>query len=185
MAFLHILTITTLAALAAASPLAKRQSIGYELKVAIPADTAINANGAAFWTGKKTKTFCAEQPSSECGGFPNVTTIYVDSSGGASMYAEVPGGQDIYIAPSGALSFTEPHTEGVFPTGSITTGFSIVADGERLLFKQSSTKSPGWALCGTEGQVFALIPGAECAEPKTVIGIFAEGVSELGAFQYE
>ena len=41
---------------------------------------------------------------------------------------EVPGGQQIYVAPNGAVSFTQAHS-GLAPTGSIFAGFSVEDDG--------------------------------------------------------
>lgn len=43
----------------------------------------------------------------------------------SEQYVEVPGGQRVYVAPSGALSYTRPHSAYI-PPGSSTTGFKYV-----------------------------------------------------------
>lgn len=100
------------------------------------------------------------------------------------MAANVPGGQDIYVTSDGALSFTEAHEEGIYPNGSYTQGFAFTPTGGLDLFTFDGAVNQGWALCGDDGQVFALVEGNSCDNPRPV-QIEVTAAPGLGAFQYE
>ena len=82
------------------------------------------------------------------------------------MYSEVPGGQDVYVNSTGALSFTFAHEEGNFPPGSATKGFST----KNGVFTFTGLGSTGWIACpifkdGTGPyQVFAKVKGISNAD---------------------
>ena len=172
---------------AVSSPLNVRQSYGFLMTVAGGNDDVdgevITANGKEFWLGKETKTSCPTGV--DCGSFPNITTIDIgdDTIG---MYAIVPGGQDIYFKPSGALSFTDPHEEGVFPTGSITKGFYDAHEGDS--FRLFSDNSTTFYTCGDEFpfQIYGKLKGVKtaCATPVE-FGIVLTEATFIGAYQYE
>ncbi|KAL8865251.1 MAG: hypothetical protein Q9174_006987 [Haloplaca sp. 1 TL-2023] len=83
---------------------------------------SINANGRAFWIGKNTTTYCPLKPESNCP--PGKDTIFsVGSGGGAGLNTVVPGGQSIYVAPNGALGFTQAHSAS-YPPGSVFQKFT-------------------------------------------------------------
>ncbi|CRG91352.1 hypothetical protein PISL3812_08400 [Talaromyces islandicus] len=128
---------------------------------------SINAANSKFWIwGPGPKTYCP----------PNITgcqktnstliDLYLDN-GAAGLYANIPGGQDIFVAPDGSLSFTEPHMEGVFPPGSIAySGFTYTAPAEPgtvaiLGFKGNG--STGFVACPRKGaypwQIYVQLPG--------------------------
>jgi len=66
----------------------------------------INAEGQAFYLGLSgPATYCPSQVD-VC---PPVTGTVTDGAL-TSLYVEVPGGQQIYVAPGGALSFTQAHS---------------------------------------------------------------------------
>ncbi|KAL2054645.1 hypothetical protein ABVK25_004948 [Lepraria finkii] len=124
---------------------------------------SINANNGSFWIGKPTLSYCIpEVPPGDCP--PGTTTALLAGDGGASMDADVPGGQDVYIsATNAALSFTEPHTEG--GENGTTTNFSYTnsTDGGPGEFSFTGLNATGFVACpslnGTAPwQIFAALP---------------------------
>ncbi|KAI2463090.1 hypothetical protein F4781DRAFT_146253 [Annulohypoxylon bovei var. microspora] len=84
---------------------------------------AINANNGKFRVNKNTT---ADFPDGieglDCSAYPGTNTVFVEGNGTISMNVGVPGGQQIYIAKDGSLSYTIPHSREL-PDGSTTTGF--------------------------------------------------------------
>ncbi|KAJ6066701.1 uncharacterized protein N7446_003738 [Penicillium canescens] len=72
----------------------------------------LNAAGQKFWLGGTTASYCPSQVKDCPAG--NQTVF---APGGTSMDTEVPGGQQVYIDPNGALSFTQAHSANI-PAGS-------------------------------------------------------------------
>ncbi|RDK37405.1 hypothetical protein M752DRAFT_287080 [Aspergillus phoenicis ATCC 13157] len=73
-----------------------------------------------FYLGGRTSSYCPPGVASEGECPPGNETIIV---GGNGLAVSVPGGQQIYILPTGALSFTAPHSS-YMPPGSSTGPFS-------------------------------------------------------------
>ncbi|GKZ35116.1 hypothetical protein AbraIFM66950_005666 [Aspergillus brasiliensis] len=73
-----------------------------------------------FYLGGRTSSYCPPGVASEGDCPPGNETIIV---GGNGLAVSVPGGQQIFILPSGALSFTSPHSS-YMPLGSSTGPFS-------------------------------------------------------------
>lgn len=124
---------------------------------------SINANNGDFWIGKPTLSYCIpEVPAGDCP--PGTATALLVGDGRASMDADVPGGQDVYIsATNGALKFTEAHTEG--GENGTTTGFSYTnsTDGGLGEFSFTGLNATGFVACpslnGTAPwQIFAALP---------------------------
>ena len=107
-----------------------------------------------------------------------------------------------YVRESGALSFTEPHQEYVFPANSYTNGLSYSTNENNITFLtftggQANTflACPTSATAPTSYQVFAnvvgfnnsVVPGGDigkCLGFGLIAEIIADG-SPFGAFQYE
>lgn len=133
--------------------------------------TAINASGGKFYINSNTSTYCPDEvPGLDCSAYSGSQTVFVIGNGTTTMSLDVsvPGGQQVYIAPDGSLSYTQAHS-ALMPTGSIVTGFGRVrseASGAPVVLY-----NPGlsWYLCPvTEGeprertyQVFASSEGVE------------------------
>jgi len=83
---------------------------------------SINASGGKIWIGKETSSYC---PVDTCPS-GKVTAFLVNDT--AAMDVVVPGGQQVYIDPTGALSFTQAHSAYI-PEGSILTGFHLTDSG--------------------------------------------------------
>ncbi|KAL8670651.1 MAG: hypothetical protein Q9168_004813 [Polycauliona sp. 1 TL-2023] len=80
----------------------------------------INASDYSFWIGKDTTTYCPLEPASSC---PpgNQTVLVAGNGGGASMDTNVPGGQSVYVAPNGKLSYTIAHSASIPPGSAVKT----------------------------------------------------------------
>ena len=75
---------------------------------------------------------------------------------------EVPGGQQVYIAPGGALKFTVPHSAAM-PPGSIKSGFEYQPGQPFGHWTWTGESGSGWMACPADGayQVFANVEDAE------------------------
>ncbi|MCJ1359730.1 MAG: hypothetical protein MMC33_009732 [Icmadophila ericetorum] len=69
-------------------------------------------------------------------------TQTVFANGGSALDVEVPGGQQVYIAPSGLLTYTRAHSSS-YPPGSQFGGFGAL-DGEYVI---TSPAGQGWLAC--------------------------------------
>ncbi|KAF3929094.1 hypothetical protein ABW20_dc0106607 [Dactylellina cionopaga] len=86
---------------------------------------ALSATGREIWLGKKTTTYCPLSPASQCPKGKD-TSFYINSAS-SGMNTVVPGGQQLYIGPDGALGYTQAHSAST-PPGSIIAGFKILED---------------------------------------------------------
>jgi len=98
---------------------------------------SLNANSTAFYLKRDTSTSCALSSGCPAG---NVTAVSISETGTLHMSDEVPGGQQVYISPSGILTYTEPHSPAL-PSDAITDGFSYTA---------GTSTSPGSLTHGTD-----------------------------------
>ncbi|KAF2088676.1 hypothetical protein K490DRAFT_73039 [Saccharata proteae CBS 121410] len=143
---------------------------------------SINANGGAFYIGKPTQSYCPESVGDAC---PDGTyTVFSGGDDTLSMDVEVPGGQQVYIAPSGALTFTAPHSASM-PEGSISNGFTL---SEGTSFGYLSWTN-GFVACPSANgsapyQVFGAIPSLNTS---SCLGFdfLASNATGVGAWEYE
>ncbi|KAF4631471.1 hypothetical protein G7Y89_g6668 [Cudoniella acicularis] len=89
--------------------------------------TGINANGGGFYIGKSPSSYCPTGITGlNCTLYPGASTVLVTGGTAPNMTVSldvaVPGGQQVFVAPNGALSYTPPHSTFA-PTGSIFDGF--------------------------------------------------------------
>ncbi|KAI1484434.1 hypothetical protein F5X96DRAFT_683605 [Biscogniauxia mediterranea] len=85
-------------------------------------DGAIQASGGKFWVGKDASTYCpSDVPDLDCSGYNGTDTVFIGGNNTLSLNVAVPGGQQVYIATDGALSYSVPHAAP--PEGAVTTGF--------------------------------------------------------------
>ncbi|XHF98387.1 hypothetical protein AWENTII_001940 [Aspergillus wentii] len=76
----------------------------------------MTASAQSFWLGGETASYCPLKT----GCPPGKETVF--APGGTGLNVEVPGGQQVYINPDGALSFTQAHSAYIpprFHSGSI------------------------------------------------------------------
>ncbi|KAF7530417.1 hypothetical protein G7054_g9604 [Neopestalotiopsis clavispora] len=175
----------------------------YRLTVFAP-DTAvdgavINAAGNGFYLGlSEPLTYC---PVADLCPATRGTLVY---EGMTAMAVEVPGGQDIYVAPNGQVKYTQAHS-GYMPPGSLTDGWfnkTIVSDcGPRthvldfLATCTDGTHLGGVYLCpnvqdymnGTGASYQLYTKTSEFNETNCVeaIGLVEHGINAtVGAWQY-
>ncbi|QPG95080.1 hypothetical protein C2857_007595 [Epichloe festucae Fl1] len=86
----------------------------------------LEASGNKFWIGKPTSTYCPLN-AEECPKGKD-TTIWVGNElTTCGMNVVVPGGQQVYVAPDGSLSYTQAHSAFV-PPGSTRDGFCLLPE---------------------------------------------------------
>lgn len=108
---------------------------------------AINANDREFWIGKDTSSSCPTEVVTDCPA--GNSTVFSGGNDTLSLSTVVPGGQQVFVAADGSLSFTGPHSADQ-GEGSVATGFST--ESGYLTFGGS-----GFAACpvGEDYQIFA------------------------------
>ncbi|CAI7651322.1 unnamed protein product [Penicillium glandicola] len=117
----------------------------------------LNAAGQKFYLGGETASYCPSQVPN-CP--PGNQTVF--APGGASLDTEVPGGQQVYIDPNGALSFTQAHSASI-PQGSSLGPFNYSADLPWAHYSFAGWGAKGFMACPTDDsrwQVFAAIGNA-------------------------
>jgi hypothetical protein len=106
----------------------------------------------------------------------------------------VPGGQTLYVEPSGALGFTQAHSAEI-PPGAVVGGFSAFQNGA-FLFSGASANGGGWLACpataeqqgaGQMYQIFAQLPQVTFPSGCLEIEILTVDYQGQGpaAWQYE
>ncbi|KAL2852991.1 hypothetical protein BJX68DRAFT_48648 [Aspergillus pseudodeflectus] len=119
----------------------------------------MNAAGQSFWLGGSPATYCP-LPS---GCPPGDLTVLAGNGG--SLSVTVPGGQQIYVSPEGALKFTQAHSASI-PAGSSRGPFEYVPGAANQPFGHyvySGWGASGFMACPTEDskwQVFAALQNA-------------------------
>ncbi|KAJ5721422.1 uncharacterized protein N7483_009356 [Penicillium malachiteum] len=120
--------------------------------------TQMNADGQKFWLGGSTSSYCPDVDGIVCP--PGNQTIF--ASGGNAMDVEVPGGQQVYVDPTGALSFTQAHSASI-PAGSAVGGLSYEAGSPWNHYTFNGWGATGFMACPTSDnrwQVFAAMQNA-------------------------
>lgn len=85
----------------------------------------VTARGGKFYIGAGPPTStCPQSVSYACP--PGNTTIFAGGDQTLSLGVVVPGGQQVYVAADGALSYTIPHSAYI-PAGSVVDQFSRTA----------------------------------------------------------
>ncbi|KAF3158515.1 hypothetical protein TWF225_009922 [Orbilia oligospora] len=148
MVYIKVTTFLSLLAAVSAAPASELESR------AVPKDTAfgflalrsaspihyqsLNASGGKIWLGKKTSTYCP-LPAKQCPKGKD-TSFWINNQGGtAGMNTVVPGGQQVYIGPTGELSYTQAHSAFI-PTGSTQTGFKVT-ERNNIVFLENCNNS--------------------------------------------
>ncbi|KAF3084577.1 hypothetical protein TWF569_006362 [Orbilia oligospora] len=114
---------------------------------------SVNASGQKFYIGlEKPSSYCPTPPvpASSCpsGKYTSVTF----GSGYSSLNVAVPGGQRIYIAPDGSLSYTQAHSAYI-PPGSTQDGFILGPKNKDNGLRPITHKKGGFVACPTKKNV--------------------------------
>ncbi|KAG9560882.1 hypothetical protein KCU71_g295, partial [Aureobasidium melanogenum] len=132
---------------------------------------SVNAAGQKFWLLKDSQTYCPDVVGSAC---PNTTsTQFAGGDNTLSLDTIVPGGQQVYVAVDGSLSFTAPHSAST-GTGSFVTGFSVAQNGEHIQFQGDD-----WLACPS-GDHYAVYAAAIAKDASACTG-FAFRIAESTA----
>ncbi|KAJ8061415.1 hypothetical protein OCU04_009236 [Sclerotinia nivalis] len=178
---------TLLASSAAATPIVSARSAGNAFGlIAIRSGSnlqnqAINAFEGGLWIGKETSTYCPLASGCPAGKWTN----FVAGEDTLDLNVEVPGGQQVYVADSYAVSFTAPHSADTH--GGKAAGWKYTA-GEGSNLGSLSFTDYGFIACASTDvgtyQVF-LTPGGEGTGNCTSIAVATVPSSDVGASAWE
>ncbi|KAH3014434.1 hypothetical protein KXW60_008300 [Aspergillus fumigatus] len=121
----------------------------------------MTASRNSFWLGGETATYCPDVVKQQ-GACPEGTQTVLYTN---ALDVMVPGGQQIYVDPSGAVKFTTAHSASM-PPGSTVEGFSYTSGDPLGHWNFSGQGATGFMACPTQGdapvpyQVFAAISSA-------------------------
>ncbi|GAD92333.1 IgE-binding protein [Paecilomyces variotii No. 5] len=121
---------------------------------------SLEAREGKFWLGGSPGTYCPETTTCPPG---NETVI----AGINGLDVAAPGGQQIYVLPSGELSFTQTHSANI-PAGAATGPFEYGHEGATAKWSFSGLGSKGgFVACpigegtSTQWQVYADVPNLQ------------------------
>ncbi|PKY04708.1 hypothetical protein P168DRAFT_137771 [Aspergillus campestris IBT 28561] len=120
----------------------------------------MTAASQKFWLGGETSSYCPTPPVPKEDCPPGTDTVF--SPGGYALNVMVPGGQRIYVDPTGALRFTQAHS-GAIPPGSAIGPFEYTPGDSYGRFTFTGFGADGFMACPAEDdrwQVFAAIQNA-------------------------
>lgn len=146
----------------------------------------LTARGGKFYLGGgPPSSYCpVEQVGSACP--PGNTTVLAGGDKTLSLGVIVPGGQQVYVAPDGALSYTVAHSAYI-PTGSVVDEFSREAPSGGNIFGYLNFET-GFVACpageGNGYQVFGQVDGATFAPECLGFNALAVATDAPGAWQY-
>lgn len=104
------------------------------------------------------------------------------------MDVEVPGGQQVYVTPSGGFGYTVPHSASM-PTGAVTTGFAYTpaATGNAVGSLTFGSGGQGFMACSTGNGTIYKVVASNGTAPDGCLGIAVATVaydSGYGAWEY-
>ncbi|PSN64231.1 hypothetical protein BS50DRAFT_65950 [Corynespora cassiicola Philippines] len=142
----------------------------------------VQARGGAFFLGGEASSYCP--PSLPEGSCPSGnSTVFAGGQGTLSLGVVVPGGQQVYVGPDGALGYTPPHSTSK-PEGSIVEGWNKTEAGT---FGHLSIGDGLVACPAGEGkgyQVYGQIEGVELGSDCLGFSALTVNATGPGAWQY-
>jgi len=147
----------------------------------------LTARGGKFYLGGgPPSSYCpVAQVGNACP--PGNTTVLAGGDKTLSLGVIVPGGQQVYVAPDGALSYTQAHSAYI-PPGSVVDQFSKTAPSGGQSFGYLNFET-GFVACpaadATQGyQVFGQVDGATFGPDCLGFSALTSAVDAPGAWQY-
>jgi len=144
---------------------------------------SVNANGLNFWIGKETTTYQPEQVEGKIG---NGETLFAGGQGTLGLSTNVPGGQQVYVAPNGEVKFTQAHSAnaGQDPKYDGWSREELPSFGE-LYFQNGVLFCPETAEATTGPyKMFAALPGLTFADNCLGASLITTNSTGPGAWQY-
>ncbi|OSS44243.1 hypothetical protein B5807_10981 [Epicoccum nigrum] len=146
----------------------------------------LTARNGKFYLGAGTPTsYCPPGlPAGACP--PGDNTVFSGGDGTLSLGVVVPGGQQIYVAANGELSYTVPHSAAI-PAGATVDQFSKTAPGANGLGTLSF--ETGFVACPVGGdgqgyQVYGQNQGFEASSDCLGFSALTSAVDGAGAWEY-
>ncbi|KAJ6011615.1 hypothetical protein N7451_003027 [Penicillium sp. IBT 35674x] len=147
----------------------------------------MNAAGQKFYLGGTTASYCPSIDGIVCP--PGNQTVF--AAGGNAMDVEVPGGQQVYVDPTGALSFTQAHSASI-PAGSAVGGLVYETGQPWSHYSFNGWGAQGFMACPTTDnrwQVFAAmqnatVPSGDVADCLGFSAIALTYSGDIPAWQY-
>lgn len=146
---------------------------------------SLTARGGKFYLGGgPPSSYCPSNlPAGACP--PGNTTVLAGGQGTLSLGVVVPGGQEVYVAPGGALQYTTAHSVSK-PEGSDVTGFSRTAPADGNVYGYLDYET-GFVACpageGEGYQVFGAVEdgefGDDCLGFTALAGKFSASFNNL------
>ncbi|KAL6707849.1 hypothetical protein ACN47E_003749 [Coniothyrium glycines] len=147
----------------------------------------LNARGGKFYLGGPgPSSYCpVAQVGDACP--PGNTTVLAGGDRTLALGVIVPGGQRVYVAPDGALSYTQAHSAYI-PTGSIVDQFSREAPAAGQSFGYLNFET-GFVACPAAGegqgyQVFGQVDGGNFGDGCLGFNALTVATDKAGAWQY-
>ncbi|KAI2621497.1 hypothetical protein GGS26DRAFT_266140 [Hypomontagnella submonticulosa] len=123
---------------------------------------AISANGGKFYVHKETSAYCpGDVEGLDCSVYPGSKTVFTGGNNTLFLSVGVPGGQQVYVAADGSLSYTIPHS-GALPEGANATGFA----------RERSESFGAPVVLGNSNRLWSICPVSEGAPRERTYQVF-------------
>ncbi|KAH6643863.1 hypothetical protein C7974DRAFT_8175 [Boeremia exigua] len=146
----------------------------------------LTARGGKFYLGGgPPSSYCPEVVGDACP--PGNSTVFAGGDKTLSLGVVVPGGQQVYVAADGALSYTQAHSAAI-PAGAIVDQFSKDAPSNGNSFGYLNFET-GFVACpvgaADQGyQVYGQTQDFEASSECLGFSALTSSVDEPGAWQY-
>jgi len=184
--FSKSLVVAAIAGFACAAPLNARQSTGsfglISIRSGSPVQNAvISASENGFWINKATASDCPESIGSACPAGNTTAFTYNNATSTLLMDVEVPGGQQVYITPSGEFGYTVAHSAAL-PAGAQVTGWQYTpAASQNSVGTLKISNGTGFVACPTNGTVYQVLV-SNGTDSDSCLGIDLATVAYTGEF---
>lgn len=148
----------------------------------------INANGNRFYVNKDSSAYCPPDISGlDCSEYGNNTVFAYNSEVQTlGLATTLPGGQQIYVAADGALSYTVPHSAAI-PADALVRNFTYTPGPSENEVGNLKFQDAGFSACPTSEmpifQIFATNIAGYTRTDCTGINFGTTG-SQPSAYQY-
>ncbi|KAF1357823.1 hypothetical protein EJ07DRAFT_126720 [Lizonia empirigonia] len=145
----------------------------------------LTARDGKFYLGGTPSSYCPESVGASCPS--GNTTTFIGGDKTLSLGVVVPGGQSVYVAKNGSLSYTVAHSGGVAPEGSITDEFNKTAPTAGSLYGYLNFET-GFVACPSSTdkwyEVFGQTDGFKAAADCLSFNALTTDAEAPGAWEY-